>query len=352
MNNERSIFIILTPGFAKDEADANCIPMQQSFVRSVNELYPQLEIVILSFQYPYHKSKYKWFDNEIIPFSGMNKGGLTRLLLRNRIYATLRSIRKTKKIIGLLSFWCNECAWIGKHFGDRHGIKHQCWILGQDAKKENKYPKKLKPEPEELVALSDFLQDEFEKNHGIRPLHLIPPGIDVKQFPSISPERDVDILAAGSLISLKQYDIFLDVVAEIKKQVPLVKAMLIGEGPERKKLQTRIATSGLQSNISVAGELPHAEVLQYMQRTKIFLHTSAYEGFGVVCIEALHAGARVISFVKPMYSDIQHWHIVADKEEMIQKAINILKNPDLEYSFVTPFLLEGSVKKMMQLFSF
>jgi glycosyltransferase involved in cell wall biosynthesis len=351
MNNEKKTFIILSPGFPENEADSTCLPLQQSFIRTLKDLYPHLEIVILSFQHPYHKIKYKWFGMEVIPFSGRNRGGLTRLLLRKRINATLKEIHATNKITGLLSFWCNECAWIGKHFGDKHGIKHYCWILGQDAKKENKYPQQLKPKPEELVALSDFLRDEFEKNNGIRPFNLIPPGIDTKQFQPLPAERDIDILAAGSLIPLKQYDIFLQVVAEVKKQVPLVKAVLIGDGPERMELQALIKKLGLQSTVSFTGELPHTEVLQWMQRTKIFLHTSSYEGFGVVCIEALHAAAQVISFVKPMYADIQNWHIAANKEDIIQKVLMILKNPVSEYDRVTPYTIEDSVKKMMQLFT-
>ncbi|HEY6064265.1 MAG TPA: hypothetical protein VIV35_11685, partial [Chitinophagaceae bacterium] len=110
MNNERKTFIILTPGFPKDEADSTCLPLQQSFIRSLKDLYPQSEIVILSFQHPYHKIKYKWFDMTVIPFSGRNKGGLTRLILRKKINATLNELHQTKKITGLLSFWCNECA--------------------------------------------------------------------------------------------------------------------------------------------------------------------------------------------------------------------------------------------------
>jgi glycosyltransferase involved in cell wall biosynthesis len=351
MNNERKTFIILSPGFPEDERDSTCLPLQQSFILSLKELYPQLEIVILSFQHPYHKIKYKWFDMAVLPFSGRNKGGLTRLLLRKKILATLKEIHSENKITGLLSFWCNECAWIGKHFGVKHGIKHYCWILGQDAKKENKYPQKLRPKPEELVALSDFLRDEFEKNHGIRPFNLVPPGIDTKQFLPLPAEKDIDILAAGSLIPLKQYDIFLEVIAEIKKQIPSVKAVLIGEGPERMKLQALITTLGLESNISLTGELSHTEVVQWMQRSKIFLHTSSYEGFGVVCIEALHAAAQVISFVKPMYQDIQNWHIAGNKEDMIKKTLEILKNPVTEYNQVTPYLIEDSVKKMMELFT-
>jgi glycosyltransferase involved in cell wall biosynthesis len=351
MSNEKKTFVILTPGFPENEADSTCLPLQQSFIRSLKKLYPHLQIVILSFQHPYHKIKYKWFDIEVTPFSGRNKGGLPRLLLRKRIYATLKEIHRANKITGLFSFWCNECAWIGKHFGEKNGIKHYCWILGKDATKGNNYPKKIKPKPEELIALSDFLQDEFEKNHGIRPLHVIPPGVDTNQFQPLPAERDVDILAAGSLISLKQYDIFVQAVAQIKKSVPLVKAVLIGEGPERMKLQELIKSSGLQSNISLTGELPHPEVLKRMQHSKVFLHTSSYEGFGVVCIEALHAGTKVLSFVKPMYANIQNWHIVNDKEDMVRATVDFLKNPSKEYFRITPYVIEDSVKSLMLLFS-
>ena len=351
MNNERNIFIILSPGFPENEADSTCLPLQQSFILSLKELYPLLEIVVLCFQHPYHKKKYRWFDIEAIPFSGRNKGGWVRLLLRKKIYATLRGLHQANKITGLLSFWCNECAWIGKKFGDRYGIKHYCWVLGQDATKQNKYPERLWPKPEELVALSDFLQDEFEKNHGIRPRFVIPPGIDAKQYQAPPAERDIDILATGSLIPLKQYDIFLNVVAEIKKQIPLVKAVLIGEGPEKIKLQSLVTKLDLHSNVSLAGELPHAEVLKWMQRTKTFLHTSSYEGFGVVCIEALHAGAHVVSFVKPMHAAIRNWQITSNKDEMLKKTMEILNDPARDHNGVTPYLLEDSVKKMMRLFT-
>jgi glycosyltransferase involved in cell wall biosynthesis len=180
---------------------------------------------------------------------------------------------------------------------------------------------------------------------------MIPPGIDTKRFQPIPAEKDIDILAAGSLISLKQYEIFLQVVAKIKKNIPSLKAVLIGDGRERKKLQDLAALLKLQSTVTLTGELPHPQVLHYMQRAKTFLHTSSYEGFGVVCIEALHAGAQVVSFVKPMHADIQHWQIAGNKEDMIQQTLEILKNPGKKSFPVTPFLIEDSVKKMMQLFA-
>src|SRR6185295_12039608 len=197
-----------------------------------------------------------------------------------------------RKIAGLLSFWYNECAFIGKKFAAKYGINHYCWILGQDARKGNQYPKLLSPWANELVALSDFIQDEFERNHGIRPRFVIPPGIDETLFGSIPKEKDIDLLGVGSLIPLKQYDIFIEVVAELKRQVPGMKALLVGKGPEKEKLQSLISKFKLESGVTMTGEFPYNEVLKLMQRAKVFLHPSSYEGFGCVCLEALGAGAH------------------------------------------------------------
>jgi hypothetical protein len=170
MSNKEKAFVILTPGFAASEGDTVCLPMQQQLVRTISELFPGLHIFILSFQYPYCEKSYNWFRARVISFNGRNKGGLPRLLLRRKIRTALNNIQAEKQIIGLLSFWLNECAAVGKVFGEKNNIPHYCWLLGQDARQENRYPKRLRVQASELIALSDFLQEEFEKNHGIRPL--------------------------------------------------------------------------------------------------------------------------------------------------------------------------------------
>lgn len=349
MKTDRDTLVILIPGFPVSEADSTCLPAQQIFLLKVKELFPQLHIIVVSFQYPYHTNKYTWYGIPVIPFSGKNKGGLSRLWRQNKIYTTLKEIHRTTNIIGLISFWCGECALVGKQFSDRYHYKHYCWIMGQDAKIENNFPHKIKPAPAELIALSDFLQDEFEKNHGIRPLYVIAPGIDTNYFVPLNTVRDIDILAAGSLIPLKQYDVFIKIVAELQKFIPSIKAVLIGSGPEKEKLKLLINTCGLQSTITIAGELSHTEVLHYMQKAKLFLHTSAYEGFGVVAIEALHAGANVISFIKPMYKEIPKWYHAGSQDDMIQKSLEILKSPG-SFQRVTPYSMDDTVRKIMHLF--
>ena len=149
--------VVLIPGFPESEADSTCLPVQQTFILSLKKQYPQLEIIILSFQYPYHTKNYTWFDIPVIPFSGRNKGGIKKLLVRKKIKTVLKEIHSTKKITGILSFWCTECAFVGKSFAEKYSIKHFSWICGQDARKINHYIKKLKPVPAELIALSVFL---------------------------------------------------------------------------------------------------------------------------------------------------------------------------------------------------
>jgi len=347
-NNE--IFIILSPGFPESEADSTCLPMQQQFVRALKEMYPELDIVVLTFQYPYHQKKYKWYEVKVIPFGGRNKGGLQKLLLRNKINSTLKKLYGRFKIAGLFSFWYNECAFIGKRFADKYGVKHYCWILGQDARKGNEYPKLLPPLSNELVALSDFIQNEFERNHGINPQFVIPPGIDETLFDSIPKEKDLDLLGVGSLIPLKQYDIFLEIVSELKKQMPGIKVLLVGKGPEKEKLQSLLSKFKLESSVTMTGERPYSDVLKLMQRTKVFLHPSCYEGFGCVCLEALHGGAHVISFCKPMNTNISHWHIVKTKEEMTREALRILQDPMTNYLSVHRYPIRECVNQVMNLF--
>jgi glycosyltransferase involved in cell wall biosynthesis len=350
MSNIKKNLLVLTPGFPKDEADSTCMPAEQSFLLAVKENYPSWNIIVLSFQYPYHQQEYNWFEIRVIPFGGRNKGGLSRLLLRRKIYAVLKKIHQAEGIDGMLSFWCGECAWIGKHFGDRNKIKHYCWLLGQDAKKNNHYPGKLRFRREELIALSDFLQDEFEKNHHVRPAHLAPPFIDIKAFPAFAEAKDIDILGAGSLVPLKQYSIFIDAITALKKQFPVLKVVLIGDGPEKERLQNQLLGSGLGSTVSLSGQLPHTEVLRYMQRSKLLLHPSSYEGFGIVCAEALYAGAHVISFTKPLHRDIKNWHIVRDKEEMINQAVQLLKDPVLDHRPVIIEETRNTAARIMRLF--
>ena len=53
-----------------------------------------------------------------------------------------------------------------------------------------------------------------------------------------------------------------------------------------------------------------------------------------------------------MQHNIDHWHIVQTKEEMIRKAGDILKNPGTAYTSVLPYTMDDSARAIMQLFNY
>ncbi|HEX4372973.1 MAG TPA: glycosyltransferase family 4 protein [Puia sp.] len=350
MINDRKTLIILSPGFPANEEDSACLPAQQSFVRSLNKNFPDLKIIILAFEYPFVRSAYLWHNNSVISFAGKNRRKIFRLIMWRKIWQELKKINKQENIIGLLSFWCTETALVGKLFAKKFKLKHFCWVLGQDARKGNKMIRFIKPKSEELIAMSDSLATEFFLNYKIHPKYIIPNGINPELFSENNSEKDIEISAAGSLIPLKRYDIFIDIINEINKTIPSAKEILCGKGEEEKKIKLLIEKFNLQNNITLTGEISHAEVLKIMQRSKIFLHTSSYEGFSGACLEALYSGAHVISFCQPMKQEIGHWHIVKTKEEMFHKTLELLSDPSTDFSPVLPFTMDNAAREMMRLF--
>jgi glycosyltransferase involved in cell wall biosynthesis len=346
--NERTL-IILTPGFPKDETDSTCLPDRQLLVKALKKNDPSLNIIVLAFQYPFNKKTYNWHGVTVISFNGRNKGKLKRVWLWIAVWRTLKKLKKENNIIGILNFWLGECALIGKYFGKANNIKQFTWLLGQDARKGNKYVGLVKPKPGELIALSDFIADEFFNNYKIKPKHIIPVGIDTVLFSEKTFKRTIDVLGAGSLIPLKQYDVFINVIKFLAGFYPDLTAVICGKGPEKEKLLKQIRTLGLEKNITLTGEITHREVLGLMQQSKFFLHTSSYEGFGAVCAEALYAGAHVVSFCRPMKEIPGHNYIVNTREEMGDRILELL-NRNLDHSPVLQFPATEVAKRVIKLF--
>jgi len=344
----KPMLVILSPGFAADETDSTCLPFQQALVKTIKEKFPNLEVVVIAFQYPFLSSTYQWNNTTVISLNGRNKKKFYKLWVWNKAWRCLKRFHRQHRIVGILSFWYNECAFIGHYFAMMYSLKHYCWIMGQDARPGNKFVKYATLKGHQIIALSDFLQIEFQKNYGIKPCMIIPPGVKDTLLPSGT--RPIDLLGVGSLITLKQFDLFVDIVSEIRKQLPEVKAVLVGDGPEKKRLSDKVAESAAKDNIAITGALPNNEVLALMRKTKILLHTSSYEGFGVVCLEALSAGAHVISFVRPMNEKIEQWHIVKNREEMLQKAIEILNSRSTTFNNITFQSIEETAQKVGALF--
>lgn len=348
---KKTLFIIV-PGFPSTEADTTCLPPIQNFVKGLNSIFPELTVIIFTLQYPYRKDSYQWFGNTVHSFNGKFIPKITKPLFWLTVYTALSKQSKQASVIGVLSFWCGEAALVGKFFSKRKKINHFIWMQGQDARLKNPYISLVRPKPEELIAISESMAIEMVKNYGLTPAHTITNGVDPKQgTPLPGNDRPIDLLAVGSLIPLKQYNVFIQLVANLKKDFPHMSAVLVGAGPEHKILLQLIHSLNLHDNIIMTGELSHDEVLKKMTQSKMLIHPSLYEGYSTVCLEALHAGCHVLSFVRPGTAEIKHWHVVNDMDEMNSVSSHLLKNEN-DFTSVLVNSMEDSARNMMRLFNY
>lgn len=351
MQAREKILIILSPGFPRDEDDTTCLPTQQLFVKALKAACPELKVVVLAFQYPFIEKRYSWNGIEIISFNDSRKGLLNHMKLWVKTWRLLRMLNKQYDIVGLLSFWCTEYAMMAKRFATMHGLKHFIWLLGQDARAGNPFVKFMRLKPNNLIGISDFIAEEFAHNYGVRPAYVVPNAIDESLFSDEPVMRDIDILGVGSLIPLKRYNLFIEIIAALKPRHPEIKAVICGKGIEEEKLRKQIAGAGLNENVRLVGELPHKEVIRLMERAKILLHPSSYEGFSTVCIEAIRAGAQVISFCKPMKGDIENWYVVESNKGMLEKAEALLANGNQNDKGVQIYTMNEIAHRVMGLYA-
>jgi glycosyltransferase involved in cell wall biosynthesis len=347
----KPVLILVTPGFPKDEQDTACLPAFQQFALSIKEQFPQYQLIILSFQYPFEARRYTWKGIEVIALGGKNRNKLFRVFIWMAARRALEEIRQAHQVVGLISLWMTECALVANRFAKKNQLKHLIWIIGQDAKAGNSYVRRTKPEASQLIAMSDFLKDEFHKNYGIAPAHVMENGIKASAFPELNRgERTIDVFGAGSLIPLKNYSLFIGLIAELKEDFPQIRAQIAGGGEEQQKLQSLINELKLENNVTLLGSLSHTETLLLMNQSKVFLHTSHYEGNSTVLMEALYSGCRVLSTCALSHKETQNLFVSTDRNALRQILISVLGDKEYQVSRMIFNTMDETARRMVGLF--
>ena len=152
--------------------------------------------------------------------------------------------------------------------------------------------------PDVFISVSPHTSAALRKTLGVtRKIVTIPNGLDVEAIVNVPRARkSSDIVYAGRLLAHKNIDILLRAVAILKKRLPRVKLLVIGDGPERARLAALARTLGVARNVSFAGFLEGKEDLYaLMQASKLFAFPSTREGFGIAVIEANACGLPVVT---------------------------------------------------------
>jgi phosphatidylinositol alpha-1,6-mannosyltransferase len=208
-----------------------------------------------------------------------------------------------------------------------------------------------------VTYLGTFTRDAIQKALGSNPkLVQIAPGISIEQFKPGEKPRDLlskykltdkpTIVCVGRLVKRKGQDKLIEALPIIKKEIPDVKLIFVGEGSILTKLVKRTAKLGLSDNVVFTGRVSYQDLPKYFLLGDIFamparsrLFGLEVEGLGIVYLEAGASGLPVLggeSGGAPDAVKVNETGFVADgnnPREIAQFAIRLLKDEALRKSF-------------------
>jgi glycosyltransferase involved in cell wall biosynthesis len=159
-----------------------------------------------------------------------------------------------------------------------------------------------------IIAASSQTYAEFAAYHD--KLFFVPePGIGPSSCSSeprsASPDARLQLIFVGGLVPRKACDLALRAAALLLRS-DLARFTVVGDGPERSRLEQLAKSLGVEKAVLFCGELRHKEVFKAMRSADVFLFPSVRDNGAGVVFEALASGAVpvVVDFGGP--GDIVH----------------------------------------------
>jgi glycosyltransferase involved in cell wall biosynthesis len=100
------------------------------------------------------------------------------------------------------------------------------------------------------------------------------------------------VLAAGRLTRQKDFMNLVNAFKLLRKR-RIARLLILGEGPERARLENAIHDAGLDEDVRLQGFVSNP--FAYMQRASLFVLSSAWEGLPGVLVQAMACGTPVVS---------------------------------------------------------
>jgi L-malate glycosyltransferase len=201
---------------------------------------------------------------------------------------------------------------VGTALARRSGVPHVLTVIGGDIYDPSKWysPHSFWPAgaavrrtlhyPGLHVAISSDIAQRTRKYFRIESeIEVIPLGIAEPEFDRVgreavrmSPERRY-IVGVGRLVRRKDYPTLLRALRALGRDD--VSLLLLGDGPERDRLQGMARELGIEDRVEFRGFVPENEKFQILANADLFSLTSLHEGFGVVYLEAMYCGLPVVA---------------------------------------------------------
>ncbi|KQM36316.1 glycosyltransferase [Sphingomonas sp. Leaf10] len=149
-----------------------------------------------------------------------------------------------------------------------------------------------------LLAVSQSMADDIAAAGIDRPVRVHRTGIDRSRFGTVDraaakARLGVNgplVVSLGALIPRKGHPIVVEAVAAL----PGVTLWIVGGGPDRAALATRIAELGVGDRVRLCGPMPHDALPDLLAAAEVMALASSSEGLANAWVEALVSGTPII----------------------------------------------------------
>lgn len=171
-------------------------------------------------------------------------------------------------------------------------IIHQTWIAAPDGKQHWSHAVKrfvLR------FATSFAISDAIARHLPVTARRINDPYDDTIFQLDALVERERQLIFVGRLVSDKGVDLLLEAMALLKKRRLHPRLTIVGDGPERSKLEAQTRELSLQSDVQFAGVRSSTEIAKLLNAHEILVVPSRWaEPFGLVALEGVACGCVVI----------------------------------------------------------
>lgn len=111
------------------------------------------------------------------------------------------------------------------------------------------------------------------------------------------------VLAVGRLERYKNIDLVIDAFRALPWEATL---MVVGDGPDRARLERYARTTAPGWPIHFTGKVPESVLDRLFAQASVVTSASDHEAFGLTLAEGLASGARVVASAIPAHADLAH----------------------------------------------
>jgi glycosyltransferase involved in cell wall biosynthesis len=147
------------------------------------------------------------------------------------------------------------------------------------------------------VAVSDEMKRTLVGRYGF-PEQLVRVIHNGSRFPGVTASTTTrhgvfHVGSVGRLVPIKGFELFLEVAAAVRRQIPAVRFSILGDGSLREELKRRAAVLGLADCLEFVA--PREDPGEYYRSLDLYLATSVHEGLPLSIVEAMGWGKPIVS---------------------------------------------------------